>query len=105
MIITAEELHKSIRSIAGGYVKGEAGDVFTIQHALTQAASYAKTEDTVNDTMRVFRLAEKIQDANGTLELSETDVDDLKERSHLRYKAMPWVFGPLYNLLSRAEEG
>ena len=99
MIITREELDVKVRDAAGKVAEGD-----NMQKALALAASHAKKEDKVNDTMRIYRLSEKILGANGSLELNEADLDDLKERSHLKYILAPWVFGPLYTLLSRTEE-
>lgn len=107
VLVTSDESGKVMTQPSGGRLFNDAGKSFTMKDALITSAGYGKKDDSMPDTMRLYRLGEKIRNSNGLITLTETDIDDLKERGHLLHKERPWIFGPLMELLERTtpEEG
>lgn len=98
------ELNEELKGAGGErIVKDDKGILsFTLRDVLLSAANQSEEGDKINDTMRLYRLQEKLSLNGGTLiELDQTDLDDLSKRGHTRWKSNPWMFGKLNSVLTR----
>jgi len=94
-----------ISAMGGPVVKGEKNDTpFTLRDLLIVSANHPMGDESMSDMMRLYRLQEKLS-PNGkeAVELHETDIDDLREHGHLRWKDNIWLDGKLLTLLSRED--
>lgn len=98
------ELGEGLKGASGErVVKDDKGILsFTLRDVLLSAANQSEEGDTINDTMRLYRLQEKLAlNGNAPVELDETNLDDLLKRGHTRWKLNPWIFGKLNSVLAR----
>jgi len=99
LVISGEVLQVVIKQLAGGAYLNDAGKSLTLRNVLMYASNTSLKNDKVSDTMRMYRLGERIKEANGVLNLSDSDIDDLRERGHEKWKTDPWVFGHMQKVL------
>ncbi len=99
MKIAQEKLDTVINQALGSRILDEEGNSFTFRSLLVTVANFAKDKDSIPDSMRLFRLQEKLIGKKGDIVLTETDVDDLKDRGETKLKKSPWLTGKLFVLL------
>lgn len=100
--VSQEELNEVIKTADGTPFRKEGRESnLTLRDVFLEAINRGKGEDRVTDSMRLFRLQEKIMDRSAPLVLDDTNLDDLKERGHERWVENVWVHGKLFTVLNR----